>query len=124
MTTMKTAPRYCLMIAAILAAGADSAVAQNLVNPVVSDSSNNTAMGSGALPNQDPGRANTAAGEGALAFNTGATDYSFAGSFNTAVGTYALLSNSGTTNGDGSFNSALGFDALNGNQTGSNNTAI
>jgi trimeric autotransporter adhesin len=69
-------------------------------NNVVSDSMENTAMGSGAMGVSTSGSDNTAAGAEAL-------DSDFQGSFNTAVGTSAL-----TANGTGDGNTAVGYEAL------------
>src|SRR5450759_1252779 len=80
------------------------------VNPVVSDSTNNTAMGSSAL--SFTGNANTASGYQALNANT-------TGSDNTASGDWALAGNT-----IGSANSAYGQDALHSNNYGLYNTAV
>ena len=102
----------------LCAVGAAPCFAQSLVNPVVSDSGGNTAMGTGALvsdgtPNADNHVSvyNTAAGEAALNANT--TGYG-----NSAFGNYALPLN--TT---GSTNTAIGAGSLTANVSGSANTA-
>ncbi len=119
----------------LCAVGAAPCFAQSLVNPVVSDSGGNTAMGTGALvsdgtPNADTHVSvyNTAAGEAALnanttgygnsAFGNYALPLNTTGSTNTAVGAGAL-----SDNVSGSANTATGYGALSSNTTGTNNTA-
>ena len=95
---------------------------------VVSDSNDNTAMGTGALSLLTSGIQNTASGWGALndnstgssntAFGLGALGANTTGSNNTAFGTGALDSH---ISGDG--NTASGSAALAYNTLGSNNTA-
>jgi hypothetical protein len=75
------------------------------------DLSGNTAIGTGALVNNNGGTLNTAFGAAALGANT-------TGGANTASGYMALASN--TVGGD---NTASGYDALTSNTTGANNTA-
>jgi hypothetical protein len=97
------------------------------VNPVVSDSTNNTAMGSSAL--LFTGTANTASGYQALNANTTGSDNTASGdralannttgAFNTASGYWALAGNT-----IGSANSAYGQDALHSNNYGLYNTAV
>jgi hypothetical protein len=80
----------------------------------ISDSNENTGMGSHALGGpaaSNGGTNNTAAGFSALEYNT-------TGSFNTAYGSGAL-----GTNLSGFNNTAAGQDALQDNDSGSNNTA-
>jgi hypothetical protein len=81
-------------------------------NPTLSDSSLNTAAGTGALTSHTSGGGsyNTGMGYGTLGSSTG--------SANTAVGAAALFYNS-----TGGSNTASGFDALTANKTGSYNTA-
>jgi hypothetical protein len=78
---------------------------------VLSDSSFNTSVGTGALHSTTPGGANTANGFDALYFNSG--------QFNAAFGVGSMYAN--TT---GSLNVALGDGALAINTTGSNNIAV
>jgi Chaperone of endosialidase len=113
---------------------------------VQSDTYGNTAMGSGALYEQNSGYGwNSGAGYLALYLNqTGQYNTAFGAgallendaSYNTAVGTFALeLNGTGTSNTavgyqalynntGGIFNVAVGQGALQANQTGSSNTAI
>jgi len=91
-------------------------------------SSENTALGSLALPSVGSGQANTALGYAALSTNTG--------SDNTAVGVVALwwnttgVSNAAVGNAaarftsTGSYNTALGVESLFSNNVGSSNIAI
>lgn len=91
----------------------------------------NTAIGYGAVENNDHGSQNTGLGYEAL---KGASY--FTGSFNTATGSVALYSNNSgsynTANGDsalggntnGDSNTAVGYQALGNNTTGSGNTAL
>jgi hypothetical protein len=76
------------------------------------DSSNNTAVGSGALADNTTGAQNTAIGTNALQSNT-------TGGANVASGSGALASN--TT---GSLNTADGIGALRNNTSGGDNTAV
>src|SRR5277367_4446349 len=105
---------YSAFLCALAATGGP-AFAQQIVNPVVSDYLNNTAMGTGALANpnmeDDGGCHNTASGTGALAMDD-------AGSYNTADGFQALANN---TSGNG--NSAVGYQSLWSNVGGAYNTA-
>ncbi len=107
-------------------------------NPVVSDASDNTAVGQGALlfiwtsdglPSTTIGKLNTAVGAATLLSNTSgnnntatggaALESNTTGSSNTATGTFSLFSN--TTGGS---NTATGFSALFTNTTGTDNTAV
>ncbi|MFZ1703796.1 MAG: proprotein convertase P-domain-containing protein [Saprospiraceae bacterium] len=72
----------------------------------------NTAVGNGALRENNLGNFNTAVGNFALYYNTGGYE-------NTAIGSNALWLN---TSGD--HNTALGVSALHSNSTGNRNTAI
>jgi hypothetical protein len=92
-------------------------------------STDNTAVGYGALYSDTTGGYNSAFGSDSLYSNT-------TGSINTAVGWIALNENTtgdrntgvgGATlyrNTTGSYNAALGYGALSGNTTGSNNIAL
>jgi hypothetical protein len=96
---------------------------------VQSDGNANTAMGSGALYEQNSGYAyNTGAGYLALYLNqTGQSNTAFGAgallendaSYNTAVGTFAL-----ELNGTGAANTAVGYQALGQNTSGGENTAV
>jgi hypothetical protein len=95
---------------------------------VLSDSNDNTAVGTSALNEKTHGAHNTATGDRSLEVNTGSFNVGLgdstltensSGEFNSAAGTYALLSN---TTGTG--NTALGYQALAENTTGGNNIAI
>jgi hypothetical protein len=117
------------------AAFAGPAHAQQPPDPVRSDRCSNTAMGTGALLNNDDGHdcessaANTAAGYQALyssaaggnntAFGTSALFSNSGGFDNTATGTQALYSNT-----SGTANTAFGFRALYSETTGTENTAM
>jgi hypothetical protein len=100
----------------------------------ITTGSNNTANGSGALQNNTTSGNNTAVGYQALMSNTGdnandntAVGYQalisnigsmFGGDKNTAVGSNALRANTGFGN------TAIGYYAMSGNTTGTNNTVI
>ena len=116
----------------MLALGTSPVFAQTW-NPVRSDGSNNTAMGTGALTDPDldadGGCHNTASGADTLTVDT-------SGSYNTATGFGSLTSNltgydnTGLgaealySNGSGSDTSASGYQALYQNTTGTGNTAL
>jgi hypothetical protein len=99
-------------------------------NPTPSDSSGNTAGGSGALQSVGPG------GTYNTAFGLQALTKTSSGDYNTAMGVLALVSNttgvSNTAHGfetlyfnsTGSYNTAIGVEALLINATGNYNTAI
>lgn len=123
---MKTLYKFPLILVTALAAMAEAVYGQP-PNEVVSDSSQNTAMGTGALSDMATGVDNTAAGYKALgdgtagnrntAFGASALQYN-AGGGNTASGFMALHMNT-----SGGSNTATGYDALGGNTTGIENTA-
>jgi Chaperone of endosialidase len=123
---MKTLYKFSLIFVTALAAMAESVYGQP-PNEVVSDSSQNTAMGTGALSDMATGVDNTAAGYKALgdgpagnrntAFGASALQYNTGGG-NTASGFMALHMNT-----SGGSNTATGYDALAANTTGIENTA-
>jgi hypothetical protein len=123
---MKTLCRYPLILVTAFAAIAEP-VYGNPPNVVVSDSSQNTAMGTDALSDMATGVDNTAAGYQALGSGT-------AGNRNTAFGASALQYNTGGgntaagfkalhMNTSGGSNTATGYDALGANTIGVENTA-
>jgi len=95
---------------------------------LLSDSNDNTAVGTSALNAKSHGSHNTATGDRSLEVNTGSFNVGVgdstltensSGEFNIAAGTYALSSN--TT---GPANTAVGYQALYENTTGGNNIAL
>jgi endosialidase-like protein len=126
---MRHSTLMAMIVSACFATATD---AQQPPDSVMSDASNNTAMGENALlhNNNDEGSSdNTAAGASALINNT-------TGISNTALGSNALVGNTGGNentavgygalykNNNGYDNSAFGVSALNANTAGDDNTAI
>lgn len=126
---MKTLQKSLLAFIATTVASLSAYAGTGGSNPVISDSTHNTAMGTDALFSLTNGGWNTAAGENALYFTT-------TGSSNTALGYQALLDNttgeSNTASGyeallsntDGMYNAAFGYQALYYNTTGDYNAAF
>ena len=125
---MKALKKSSVMLIAALVAIVGIAYAAQPPNVVASDTSYNTAMGTGALLNLTIGSDNTATGYNALVANTSGYENTATGNdtllqnttgiFNTATGANALY-----TNTTGYFNTANGADALFYNTTGNYNTA-
>jgi hypothetical protein len=122
-----TTSRSTLMAAAAVCLTAGVAYATQPPDPVKSDGSGNTAMGTYAQLELTTGIYNTAAGFYALYDNQ-------TGSYNSAFGAGALFENTGSDNiavgafalefNAGSGNTAVGYEALGSNTNGGDNTAV